>query len=422
MDTFRITGGVPLAGQVAVSGAKNAALPILFASLLCRGSCTIDNVPVLRDVSSTLAVLAGLGVDCRRVRGKRRVRLCVPPALATYTAPYELVRTMRASILTLGPLLGRFGQAVVSLPGGCAIGARPVDIHIDGLRQMGAKVAIENGYLVATCDRLHGADITLSLPTVTGTENLLMAAVLAEGDTVLRQAAREPEVVDLANFLLAAGADIRGAGSDCIHIRGVRELTGVSYAVMPDRIEAATYLAAVAATGGEVMLAGACADNMTAVLEIFAAGGMDISLHPEGVAVRMAGRFTGMDAETAVYPGFPTDMQAQLMAVNCLASGQSVIRETVFENRFMHVQELCRMGADIVPDGHSAIITGVPFLTGAQLMATDLRASASLVIAALAACGTSVINRIYHLDRGYEQMERKLRAIGARVTRVRSKV
>lgn len=419
MDVFQITGGESLSGKVTISGAKNAALPILFASLLCHGQSDIRNVPVLRDVSSTLAVLAGLGVDCR-YRGKR-VRLCVPPALATYTASYDLVRTMRASILALGPLLARFGQAVVSLPGGCAIGARPVDIHIDGLRQMGAQVKIENGYLIASCRHLHGADITLPLPTVTGTENLLMAAVLAEGDTILHQAAREPEVVDLANFLLAAGADIRGAGSACIRIRGVRQLTGISHTVMPDRIEAATYLAAVAATGGEVLLAGARPGDMTAVLDVFRRGGVTIRPVPDGIVAKMTGRFAGVDVATATYPGFPTDVQAQLMAVNCLAAGRSVVRETVFENRFMHVQELCRMGADIAPEGNAAVIAGVPFLTGAQLMATDLRASASLVIAALAARGTSMINRIYHLDRGYEQMERKLRAVGARVKRLRNK-
>ena len=416
MQAFSVKGGRPLFGTVNISGAKNAVLPILFAGLLCEGRCRIGNVPALRDISSTLAVLAGFGVECRQQGSV--VEVAAPTTLATYQAPYALVRTMRASILALAPLLARYGQAVVSLPGGCAIGERPVDIHVDGLRQMGAQINIENGYIVARCHRLHGANIQLPLPTVTGTENMLMAATLAEGETVLRHAAREPEVVDLANFLRTAGAQIDGAGSDTIIIRGVQRLYGVNYTVMPDRIEAGTYLAAVAATGGEVMLAGACAADLTSVLNAFGAGGVHWQETATGVSVRMEGRFRATNIKTAPYPGFPTDMQAQFIAVCCNAEGCSTVSETVFENRFMHVQELRRMRANIVLDGNTAHITGMTALSAAQLMATDLRASASLVIAALAAKGISRISRIYHLDRGYEQMESKLNAVGATVRRV----
>ncbi|MCH9758536.1 MAG: UDP-N-acetylglucosamine 1-carboxyvinyltransferase [Proteobacteria bacterium] len=416
MEAFSVVGGKPLNGTVTISGAKNAALPILFACLLCRDRCRIQNVPQLRDVASTFAVLQGLGVDCQHEA--EAVIIHTPPTLATYEAPYELVRTMRASILALGPLLARFGQAVVSLPGGCAIGVRPVDIHADGLRQMGAEVEIKNGSLVANCQRLHGADITLPLPTVTGTENLLMAAVLAEGQTILRQAACEPEIVDLANFLIAAGANIQGAGTACITIEGTSTLTAADYTVMPDRIEAGTYLAAVAAVGGEVLLAGANPHDMERVLSAFAGGGVEICPLDTGIRVKMAGRFSGADAVTAAYPGFPTDMQAQLIAANCISSSPTAVSETVFENRFMHVQELLRMGADITLAEHTAFIRGVDHLTAAPVMATDLRASASLVIAALAAKGTSTINRIYHLDRGYERMEEKLSALGAEVERI----
>lgn len=416
MQKFVISGGKPLSGTISISGAKNAALPILFASLLCEGESRIGNVPLLRDVSSTVAVLEGLGVACRR--HGRVVRVSAPAALDTHEAPYDLVRTMRASILVLAPLLARFGRAVVSLPGGCAIGARPVDVHVEGLRQMGARVAVENGYLVASCRRLHGAEIILPMPTVTGTENLLMAAALAEGETVLRNAAREPEVVDLAGFLTAAGAQIDGAGSETITVRGVRGLRGVEYEVMPDRIEAGTYLAAVAAAGGEVLLAGARRADMQRVLAAFSGGGVEFRESRRGLRVRMAGRFQGADAVTAGYPGFPTDMQAQLIAANCLAEGHSAVSETVFENRFMHVQELQRMGAKITLSERTAFIQGAEALTAAPVMATDLRASASLVIAALAAKGATTIDRIYHLDRGYEQMEKKLCAVGAAVERV----
>lgn len=417
MSAFAISGGRPLAGSVKISGAKNAALPILFSCLLCERPCRLDNVPRLRDIASTLAVLQGLGVSCRQ-RGQR-VSVSTPAALATHEAPYDLVRTMRASILSLGPLVARFGRAVVSLPGGCAIGARPVDIHIDGLRRMGATVRIKSGYLVASCRRLHGADIALPLPSVTGTENLMMAATLAEGDTVLRGAAREPEVRDLADFLNAAGADIRGAGSGCITIRGVRRLHGAAHTIMSDRIEAGTYLAAVAAAGGSVRLEGARRADMQRVLSVFGGGGVEIKSAGGGLQARMNGRFRGADAVTAAYPGFPTDMQAQLIAANCVASGQSTVSETVFENRFMHVQELQRMGARIALHEHTASISGVAALAAAPVMATDLRASASLVIAALAASGRSIISRIYHLERGYEQMDKKLRALGAKVARVR---
>lgn len=415
MQAFSIRGGRPLNGTVEISGAKNAALPILFASLLCSGRCRIHNVPVLNDIASVLAVLQGLGVACRR-RG-RSVHIAPVAVLSTYEAPYDLVRKMRASILVLGPLLARFGQAVVSLPGGCAIGARPVDMHVAGLQQMGAEISTQNGYLVAQCRRLHGADITLPLPTVTGTENLLMAAVLAEGETILRHAAREPEIIDLADFLRAAGAEITGDGSDTIVVRGVRRLHGAEHSVMPDRIEAGTYLAAVAACGGEVLLQGARRGDLQRVLAAFAGGGVSIREGAQGLTVRMAGRFQGADAVTAAYPGFPTDMQAQLIAANSVAQGHSAVSETVFENRFMHVQELRRMGADITLAERTAFVRGVPSLTAAPVMATDLRASASLVIAALAAPGTSTVSRIYHLDRGYEKMEKKLRALGARVTR-----
>lgn len=416
MEVFSIVGGRPLSGTIPISGAKNAALPILFAALLCSEPCRIRQVPQLRDVTSTLALLRRFGVDCRQ-RGQT-VTLQSPPALATYEAPYELVRTMRASILSLGPLLARFGQAVVSLPGGCAIGSRPVDLHIDGMRQLGARIDIQNGYLVARCRRLHGAEITLPLPTVTGTENLLMAAVLAEGETVIRGAAREPEIADLCGFLRAAGADIEGDATGCLKVRGVRRLHGASYAVMPDRIEAGTYLAAVAAVGGEVLLAGARGEDMERVLAVFRGGGVKIKAVPDGLVVRMDGRFLGADAVTAEYPGFPTDMQAQLIAANCIGSGRCAVSETVFENRFMHVQELLRLGADISLHEHTAFITGVPTLVAAPVMATDLRASASLVIAALAAEGRTIVDRIYHLDRGYERMERKLRAVNGQVKRI----
>ncbi len=432
MPKLVIEGGVPLHGEIAVSGAKNAALSILCASLLSAEPLVLHNVPALEDVATTLKLLAQMGVTVQRDGATVRLDAA---GLDNPVAPYELVKTMRASILVLCPLVARMGHARVSLPGGCAIGARPVDQHIKGLEAMGATVLLEHGDIVATAPArsgigqaaagsklsgtLRGARIVTDLVTVTGTENLLMAAVLAEGETVIENAAREPEVVDLAECLIAMGARISGAGSDRITIEGVAHLHGATHRVMPDRIETGTYLAAVAAAGGDVTLTGTRADTLDAVLQKLRETGATIDESAATIRIRASSRPCAVNLRTAPYPAFPTDMQAQLMALNCIADGTGVVTETIFENRFMHAQELSRMGASIDIEGNTAVVRGVAKLNGAHVMATDLRASASLVIAALAAAGETVIDRIYHLDRGYESLEQKLSAVGARVTRRR---
>ncbi len=415
MDKLRIEGGRPLRGEVAVSGAKNAALPILCAGLLCAGPLALGNVPQLHDVATTLKLLRRLGATVER-DGERV--LLDAAGVGSVEAPYELVRTMRASILVLGPLLARFGEARVSLPGGCAIGQRPVDQHIKGLQAMGAQISIEHGYVVAKASRLAGARIVTDMVTVTGTENLMMAATLADGETVIENAAREPEVVDLAAALVAMGARIEGAGTDRIAVRGVERLHGAEHRVMADRIEAGTFLCAVAAAGGEITLTGAQPATMDATLEKLREAGATIETAGDHIRLSMKRRPRAVNVRTAPYPAFATDMQAQLMALDCIAEGTGVITETIFENRFMHVLELQRLGADIVIEGSTAVVRGMPKLSGAAVMATDLRASAGLVIAGLVAEGQTVIDRIYHLDRGYERMEAKLGQLGARVERV----
>ncbi|HEY5637347.1 MAG TPA: UDP-N-acetylglucosamine 1-carboxyvinyltransferase [Burkholderiales bacterium] len=418
MDKLRIVGGRPLEGEVRVSGAKNAALPILCAALLTREACTLENVPSLMDVGTMGRLLSRMGVEVGPLQAGGTLVLRAAD-ITDPVAPYELVRTMRASVLVLGPLLARSGRARVSLPGGCAIGLRPVDQHIKGLQAMGATISVEHGDMIAQAGRLQGARIVMDLVTVTGTENLMMAATLAEGETLLENAAREPEVVDLARCLIAMGARIEGAGTDTIRIRGVEALGGVTHRVMPDRIETGTYLAATAASGGRVRLLGAAAATLEATLEKLREAGARLSVGPDAIEIEMARRPQAVDLRTAPYPGFATDMQAQMMALDAVAEGTGVISETIFENRFMHAIELQRLGADISIDGHTAIVRGVEGLQGAHVMATDLRASASLVIAGLAAQGETLIDRIYHLDRGYERLEEKLAALGAQVTRVR---
>jgi UDP-N-acetylglucosamine 1-carboxyvinyltransferase len=419
MDKLLIHGGEPLSGEVAVSGAKNAALPILCAGLLVPGALELDNVPQLQDVATTLKLLERMGV--RTGRQGSRVTLDAS-SVTDVEAPYDLVKTMRASILVLGPLLARFGQARVSLPGGCAIGQRPVDQHIKGLQALGAQIDIEHGYIVARASRLRGARIVTDMVTVTGTENLMMAAVLAEGETVIENAAREPEVVDLARALNALGARVAGAGTDRIVVHGVAALHGGAYRVMPDRIETGTFLCAVAATGGELRLTGCAPDTLDATLEKLREAGLAIETGADWIRAAMRGRPRAVNVRTSPFPGFATDMQAQLMAMNCIAEGTGVITETIFENRFMHVQELQRLGADVDIQGNTVIVRGKPGLSGAIVMATDLRASASLVIAGLVAQGRTLVDRIYHLDRGYDRMERKLAAVGARIERVRTVV
>ena len=419
MDKLLIHGGRRLNGEVRISGAKNAALPILCASLLVPGTFRIDNVPALQDVDTTLKLLERMGV--RSVREAGGVTLDAT-SVTHLEAAYDLVKTMRASILVLGPLVARFGEARVSLPGGCAIGQRPVDQHIKGLQLLGAEIEIEHGYVVARAKRLRGARIVTDMVTVTGTENLMMAAVLAEGETVIENAAREPEVVDLALALNALGARIRGAGTDRIVIEGVSALHGGSHRVMSDRIEAGNFLCAVAAAGGELRLTGCQPDTLDATLDKLREAGLRIETGSDWVSASMTGRPRAFNLRTAPYPGLATDMQAQLMAVNCVAEGTSVITETIFENRFMHVQELSRLGADIDAQGNTAVVRGVPGLSGAIVMATDLRASAGLVIAGLVAQGDTLVDRIYHLDRGYERMERKLASVGASIERVRTVV
>ncbi|MCL4471980.1 MAG: UDP-N-acetylglucosamine 1-carboxyvinyltransferase [Gammaproteobacteria bacterium] len=416
MDKLVIQGGIPLTGEIRISGAKNAALPILCAALLTEGPLQVSNVPHLRDVTTTLELLNQMGAEVS-VNDRMEVEIAARK-LNNLVAPYELVKTMRASILVLGPMLARFGRARVSLPGGCAIGSRPVDLHIKGLQAMGAEIEIEHGYIEARAKRLKGARIFMDLVTVTGTENLLMAATLAEGTTVLENAAREPEVVDLANCLIAMGAKIEGAGGDIITVHGVERLHGAAYRVMPDRIEAGTFLVAAAATGGKIRLKDTRHDILDAVIEKLREAGAAIECSADSISLEMAGPLKSVNVRTAPYPAFPTDMQAQFMALNAVAEGAATVTETIFENRFMHVQELRRLGAVIEVEGNTAVVRGLPALSGATVMATDLRASASLVVAGLIAQGETTVERIYHIDRGYECIEEKLSQLGARIKRV----
>ncbi|MDO8301501.1 UDP-N-acetylglucosamine 1-carboxyvinyltransferase [Lacisediminimonas sp.] len=417
MDKLLITGGSRLSGEIRISGAKNAALPILCAGLLSGDEVELSNVPRLQDVSTMLKLLRQMGLGAAQ-DGERVV--LNGSAIDKLEAPYEMVKTMRASILVLGPLLARFGEAKVSLPGGCAIGSRPVDQHIKGLQAMGAEISIEAGYIHARAKRLKGARIVTDMITVTGTENLLMAATLAEGRTSLENAAREPEVTDLANLLVKMGAKIDGIGTDRLVVEGVERLHGASHAVVADRIETGTFLCAVAAAGGDVTLRNTRGDLLDVALDKLREAGVVLTSGPDWIRVQMASRPRAVSFRTTEYPGFPTDMQAQFMAVNSIADGVSHVTETIFENRFMHVQEMNRLGAAIVIEGNTAIINGVDHLVGAPVMATDLRASASLVIAGLAAQGETLVDRIYHLDRGYDGMELKLRGVGARIERVKS--
>jgi UDP-N-acetylglucosamine 1-carboxyvinyltransferase len=416
MEKLIIEGGNRLVGQVAVSGSKNAALPLLAASLLVEGRNTLRNVPDLMDIRTISKLLQQMGVRIEGASGE--IHLNAAP-IQSFEAPYDLVKTMRASVLVLGPLVAKWKRARVSLPGGCSIGARPINLHLKGLQALGAKVELKHGYVEAVADRLQGAEIYFDISTVTGTENIMMAAVLAKGRTVLENAASEPEVVDLANFLKKMGAKIEGAGTDLVTIDGVTELHPVDYSIPPDRIEAGTLMVAAGITQGNVRLLGCDLTQMEAVVAKLREAGVEIIPDTNGVKIVGPANIRAVDAKTLPYPGFPTDMQAQIMALMCLANGLSVITETIFENRFMHVSELRRMGADIRVEGKSAIIRGVANLTGAPVMATDLRASASLVLAGLAADGTTEVSRIYHLDRGYERLDEKLTRLGARIKRAK---
>ncbi len=419
MDKLFITGGHRLDGEIRISGAKNAALPIIMGCLLADDATVIGNVPHLHDITTTLELLGRMGVSIT-VTEHLDVEVDTR-TISKYVAPYELVKTMRASILVLGPLVAHYGEAEVSLPGGCAIGSRPVDQHIKGLKAMGADIKVENGYIRARAERLKGAKIVMDLVTVTGTENLLMAATLAEGTTILENAAREPEVIDLANFLNSMGAKISGAGTDKITIEGVEKLSGTKHNVMPDRIETGTYLVAAALTGGKVKLKDTCPDYLDAVLEKLTEAGAEVTTGEDWISLDMKGqRPKSIDLRTAPYPAFPTDMQAQFCVLNAIADSSGTIVETVFENRFMHIQELQRMGADIKLQGNTVIIKGVDKLYAAPVMATDLRASASLVLAGLIAGGDTIVERIYHIDRGYECIEEKLLQLGAQIRRVPS--
>ncbi len=415
MDKIVVHGGKPLYGDVQISGAKNAALPVLTAALLTDRPCTFSNIPDLVDIQTICKLLRNMGVE---IEGGSTLRLCAE-RITESVAPYDLVRTMRASILVLGPLVARTGYARVSLPGGCAIGARPVNLHIKALQDMGAKVELQGGYIEARARKLKGTDIYFDLPTVTGTENIMMAAVLAEGTTVLRNAAREPEIVNLADVLKGMGAKISGAGTDVITITGVSSLRSAQAAVIPDRIEAGTFMIAVGMTKGEINVLGCNPSHLESLINKLRDTGMTITPIEGGLKVAAASKIRSVDVKTLPYPGFATDLQAQMMAYMSIASGLSVITETVFENRFMHVSELMRMGANITIQGGSAIVRGVPSLFGAQVMATDLRASASLVLAALVAQGTTEISRVYHLDRGYEALEKKFSALGADIQRIK---
>ncbi|HEX5337482.1 MAG TPA: UDP-N-acetylglucosamine 1-carboxyvinyltransferase [Gallionella sp.] len=416
MQKLAIQGGNPLNGEVRISGAKNAALPIMCASLLTADDLHLSNLPDMHDVATMTKLLQQMGV---RVAEAAQAATFNAAQVDKLEAPYDMVKTMRAAILVLGPLVARFGEARVSLPGGCAIGSRPVDLHIKGLQAMGAEIHIEHGYIHATAQRLKGAHICFELVSVTGTENLMMAAALADGVTVLENAAREPEVVDLANCLIAMGARIEGAGSDTITVTGVEKLHGAAHRVMPDRIESGTFLVAAAATGGRITLTDARADILDSVLDKLREAGAQIDVSGDRISLAMTRRPTAVNLRTAPYPAFPTDMQAQFMALNTIAEGSAIVVETIFENRFMHVQELRRLGAQIDVEGNTAIIKGCAQLQGATIMATDLRASACLVIAGLVAQGETVVDRIYHLDRGYEHIEAKLSALGAQIRRIK---
>ena len=416
MQQFLVSGGATLKGDVVISGAKNAALPILFATILAEQPSVLSNVPVLKDIDTTFKLLRIFGAE---VSCEGHQVTVDATAIHSQMAPYELVKTMRASILALGPLLARFGHAEVSLPGGCAIGARPVNLHIDGLRKMGAEISVEAGYIKAKATRLHGAHIFMDMVSVTGTENLMMAAVLADGLTIIENAAREPEVVDLAKYLIAMGADIQGAGTDTIRITGKEKLHGAHHTVLPDRIETGTFLVAAAVTGGDVTCLNASPAELEVVLEKLREAGAEVSSGPDWIRLNMTGRtLKSVNVKTVPHPGFPTDMQAQFTVLNVVAEGVGMVTETIFENRFMHVPELQRMGADIQLEGNTALIKHTDKLMGAQVMATDLRASASLVIAGLVAEGETVVDRIYHIDRGYEQIEHKLKGLGANIQRI----
>lgn len=416
MQKILVTGGTPLNGEVRISGAKNAVLPILCATLLADDPVTVRNVPQLHDVQTTARLLEQLGAGITR---EGDVMTVDPRGVNSHVAPYELVKTMRASVLVLGPLLARFGDAEVSLPGGCAIGSRPVDLHIKGLQALGARISVEHGFIRASADRLRGARHVFEMVSVGATENVLMAAALADGTTVLENAAMEPEIVDLADCLRALGARIEGDGTPRITVHGVERLHGGTHAVVADRIETGTFLVAAAMTGGRVVATHARPDTLDVVLEKLREAGADVTVDGDRIALDMQGRRArAVDLVTAPHPGFPTDMQAQFMALNCVASGTGIVHEAIFENRFMHVQELQRLGADIRVDGHTAVVRGVEKLSGAPVMATDLRASACLVLAGLAADGDTTIDRIYHLDRGYERIEAKLSALGGKITRV----
>ncbi len=417
MNKLIIKGGIPLSGQVRISGSKNAVLPILAGTLLADSPVIIRNVPHLHDVTTTMELLGRMGVSL--TIGEKMSIEVDPTSLENTFAPYELVKTMRASILVLGPLLARFGQAEVSLPGGCAIGARPVDMHLSGLEAMGADIDVDQGYIKARCKRLKGARIVMDQVTVTGTENLMMAASLADGTSVIENAAREPEVVDLADFINAMGGRIENAGTDMITIHGVESLHGCDYSVLPDRIETGTYLVAAAITGGKVLIKHTDPRLLDAVLAKLEEAGALIDLGEDWIELDMEGRKPhSVNIRTAPYPGFPTDMQAQFCALNAIAEGTGSVTETVFENRFMHIQEFMRLGANVHLEGNTVIITGVEWLNGAQVMATDLRASASLILAGLVARGETVVDRIYHIDRGYDHIEEKLAGLGAQIQRV----
>ena len=417
MDKLIITGSGPLSGSVRIAGAKNAALPILAATLLADEPVTICNVPHLHDITTTMELLGRMGVQL--VVDEKMCIEVDPTTINTFFAPYELVRTMRASILVLGPMLARYGQSDVSLPGGCAIGSRPVNLHLEGLRAMGADIQVENGYIRARAKRLHGAHLVMDMVTVTGTENLMMAATLADGETIIENAAREPEVVDLANCLISMGAIISGAGTDTIRIQGVERLHGTKYCVLPDRIETGTYLVAAAISRGNIHIKDTEPHLIDSVIQKLRESGAKIEIGDDWIKLDMEGRRPkAVDIHTAPYPAFPTDMQAQFTALNSIAEGVATITETVFENRFMHVQEMQRMGANIKLQGNTAIVSGVERLAGAPVMATDLRASASLVLAGVVADGETVVDRIYHIDRGYDCIEEKLSGLGANIRRV----
>ena len=416
MQFFQIEGGTPLDGEVTISGAKNAVLPLQAAALLADGKMTISNVPRLKDVKTLASLIEGMGVTVKT--DKNNNISTDTSSIKNQIAPYELVRTMRASILVLGPLVARYGYAEVSLPGGCAIGSRPVNIHLSGLEAMGVEISVDEGFIRARADKLQGASIVMDAVTVTGTENLLMAAVLAEGTSVLENAAREPEVVDLANCLNQMGAKITGAGTNTITIEGVKKLRGIDYSVLPDRIETGTYLAAAAITGGRIKCLKAAPATLDAVLQKFRQAGASVEVGDDWIELDMRGRkLKAVDIRTEPHPGFPTDMQAQFMAMNCVSEGIGVVVENIFENRMMHVAELMRMGANIRLEGNTAIVAGMPSLRGAPVMATDLRASACLILAGLAARGVTIVDRIYHTDRGYEKIEEKLSAVGAKIKR-----